>query len=174
MDSTGDFIEPISRTSSSDVHKIMFSTLFNVRRAYSYADVDLTTSINALPPQPQPVSVGPTSVLSSWLPFQRSMTGEDLDVLCKLLLIHHTSSLTSDTQNIVAGPERPIPSPNPSSKDANAISPADNRAAAALRAAQSTGSDLYSRLAAAVSERGCVAVFTFIKISCISASLTAT
>ena len=62
-----------------------YGTLYNVRRSDPYAppSVDFMYGRGAVPPQPQPVSVGPTSLVGSWLGYltSKTMTGEQIDAL---------------------------------------------------------------------------------------------
>ncbi|KAG1757244.1 lethal giant larvae like, C-terminal-domain-containing protein [Suillus lakei] len=94
VDETGDFIG--SRSHESGVlEQIVFGTLFNTRRVYDHPIVDLTSFHREIPPYPQPVSIGPPSLLGSWFRYGKSiMTGEQLDAL-------------------LAGPDRPTPPPDP-------------------------------------------------------------
>ena len=79
VDETGDFIG--TRFHDSGVlEKIVFGTLFKTRRVYDHPVVDLTSFHREIPPYPQPVSVGPPSLLGSWLRYGKtSMTGKQLD-----------------------------------------------------------------------------------------------
>jgi syntaxin-binding protein 5 len=81
VDETGDFIA--SRRHESGVfEQIVFGTLFKTRRVYDHPIVDLTSFHREIPPYPQPVSVGPPSLLSSWFRYGKPiMTGEQLDAL---------------------------------------------------------------------------------------------
>ncbi|KAJ7492344.1 WD40 containing snare-dependent exocytosis protein [Mycena latifolia] len=121
-DNTGDWM------SSRIIDRASYGTFFDFRRAYTPPDVTFTKP--NVPPQPQPVSLGPTSLLSSWFRFGQSMTGEQLDIL-------------------LGGPDRPIPEVKPPRPE-NGPSEASSLAQTAA-GAQST---LYARLQSAVGERG--------------------
>lgn len=85
VDETGDFIG--TRFHESGVlEQITFGTLFKTRRVYDYPVVDITSFHREIPLYPQPVSVGPPSLLGSWLGYGKSgMTGKQLDELRKSL-----------------------------------------------------------------------------------------
>lgn len=63
----------------------VYGTLFSQRRGfYGLPRVDLGAKRTAVPPQPQPVSLGPASVLGSLMSYigkQSTMTGEEVDAL---------------------------------------------------------------------------------------------
>lgn len=71
---------------SGTMNQATYATLFDSRRAYTLPDIELTKP--TISPQPQPVSLGPTSLLSSWFRFGQSMTGDQLDELCTMLSIY--------------------------------------------------------------------------------------
>ncbi|KAI0363639.1 hypothetical protein BV20DRAFT_1057891 [Pilatotrama ljubarskyi] len=124
-------------------------TLFSHRRTgpYTLPLVDLAYGRGAVPPQPQPVSLGPPSVMGSVLGYIGSLTaasaGEQIDTL--------------------PGPDRPVPPPNRVARPAVAHPAPDGGAAAAsseasvsaAAAGMSSGvADLYNRLGTALTERG--------------------
>ena len=84
VDETGDYVE-WKRHPCGLIYKEKYGTLFNLRRSAPYAAplVDFTVGRKAIPPQPQPVSVGPPSLLTSWLGYikSQSLTGDQVDVL---------------------------------------------------------------------------------------------
>lgn len=85
MDETGDFIGT-KLHKSGVLEQIIFGTLFKTRRVYDYPVVDLTSFHREISPYPQPVPVGPPSLLGSWLLYGKpSMTGKQLDELRKPL-----------------------------------------------------------------------------------------
>ncbi|KAJ7109928.1 lethal giant larvae like, C-terminal-domain-containing protein [Mycena epipterygia] len=128
-DDTGDWMAHTTNNAGGIIDHASYGTLFDFRRAYTPPDIDLAITKPTVPPQPQPVSLGPTSLLSSWFRFGQSMTGEQLDIL-------------------FGGPDRPIPETKPptSANPANASSLAQTTAG--------VQSSLYARLQSAVGERG--------------------
>ena len=84
MDETGDYIEWI-RHPCGLVHTEKYGTLFNVRRSgpYEAPQVDFTYGRGVVPPQPQPVSIGPPSLLNSVWGYiaTQGMTGDQVDIL---------------------------------------------------------------------------------------------
>lgn len=81
VDETGDFIA-LRRYESGVLEQIVFGTLFITRRVYDNPIVDLIRFHREIPPYPQPVSVGPPSLLGSWFRYGNPiMTGEQLDAL---------------------------------------------------------------------------------------------
>jgi hypothetical protein len=132
VDETGDFIA--SRRHESGVfEQIVFGTLFKTRRVYDHPIVDLTSFHREIPPYPQPVSVGPPSLLSSWFRYGKPiMTGEQLDAL-------------------LAGPDRPIPLPDPvqTLQDTTA-----GYVPGVMKTMENARSGVYSHLNDALAERG--------------------
>lgn len=90
VDATGDYIE-WKRHACGLVYKERYGTLFNVRRSgpYEAPQVDLATGRKAVPSQPQPVSVGPASIIGSWLGYivSQSLSGDQIDTLCERLCL---------------------------------------------------------------------------------------
>ncbi|EMD32655.1 hypothetical protein CERSUDRAFT_118683 [Gelatoporia subvermispora B] len=122
-------------------------TLFGTRRTSAYATpvIDLMHGRGTVPPHPQPVSLIPTSVISSWLGYlagQGAMTGEQIDAL-------------------LAGPDRPVPPPvaiqrphrPPPTERAN-MSESPSGANATAAPMSSGVGDMYNRLGDALAERG--------------------
>ncbi|KAI0756487.1 lethal giant larvae like, C-terminal-domain-containing protein [Daedaleopsis nitida] len=153
-DGTGDFLTHTAfpappGSSSRKVYSTELHTLFSARRVGPYAPpfVDLTHGRGPIPPQPQPVSLGPASVMSSVLGYLGSLSvtsaGDQIDAL-------------------LAGPDRPIPQPAskpalPTGKSAapSAGVPSAQSSVAATAAGMSSGvGDLYNRLGSALAERG--------------------
>jgi len=93
----------------------------------------------ALPPQPQPVSMGPASLLSQVYSYVAGQftTGEQIDAL-------------------LGGPDRPVPEKPSAAAEwlSTATTPATESGGSSLQAATSGVGDLYNRLGAAISERG--------------------
>ncbi|KAI8981153.1 lethal giant larvae like, C-terminal-domain-containing protein [Trametes punicea] len=155
-DETGDFVThnvfpvPVGSSTrpllSTELH-----TLFAQRRTEPYALplVDLAYGRRTVPPQPQPVSLGPPSMMSSVLGYIGSLSvasaGEQIDTL-------------------LAGPDRPVPPPSksaarpsterPNPGDSSANSASQTALAAAAAGMSSGVADLYNRLGTALTERG--------------------
>ncbi|TBU49995.1 lethal giant larvae like, C-terminal-domain-containing protein [Dichomitus squalens] len=153
-DDTGDYIThtafPVPAGSSfRPLLTTEIRTLFNSRRAapYELPLVDLTRGRGSVPAQPQPVSLGPPSVMSSVLGYIGSLTvagaGDQIDAL-------------------LAGPDRPIPKPHSklaerpraNSPEAGSTSPAQTSVSAKASEMSSGVGDLYNRLGTALQERG--------------------
>ncbi|KAG2155490.1 lethal giant larvae like, C-terminal-domain-containing protein [Suillus clintonianus] len=132
VDETGDFIG--TRYHESGVlEQIVFGTLFKTRRVYDCPIVDLTSFHREIPPHPQPVSVGPPSLLGSWFRYGKPiMTGEQLDAL-------------------LAGPDRPILPPDPvqTLQDTTA-----GDGPGVMKTMENARNDVYSHLNDALAERG--------------------
>ncbi|KAG1904773.1 lethal giant larvae like, C-terminal-domain-containing protein [Suillus fuscotomentosus] len=134
VDETGDFIA-LMRHDSGVLEQIVFGTLFKTRRVYDHPIVDLTSFHREIPPYPQPVSVGPPSLLGSWFRYGKPvMTGEQLDAL-------------------LAGPDRPIPPPDhmQTSQDTTAA-----YGPGVIKTVENARDGVYNRLNDALAERGCV------------------
>ncbi|KAJ7103251.1 WD40 containing snare-dependent exocytosis protein [Mycena belliarum] len=121
-DETGDWM------TAQIIDRASYGTIFDFRRAYTPPNITFTQP--TIPSQPQPVSLGPTSLLSSWFRFGQSMTGEQLDIL-------------------LGGPDRPIPEAKQSS-----LANFPTNASSAAQIATEAQSSLYARLQSAVGERG--------------------
>ncbi|KAJ7293050.1 WD40 containing snare-dependent exocytosis protein [Mycena rebaudengoi] len=126
-DETGDWLMCTLHDALPTIDHASYGTLFDFRRAYTPPDIDFSITKPTVPSQPQPVSLGPTSILSSWFRFGQSMTGEQLDTL-------------------LGGPDRPIPQVVPTA--------GTSKSASTAQAAGGAQSSLYSRLQSAVGERG--------------------
>lgn len=132
VDETGDFIAS-RRHESGILEQIVFGTLFKTRRVYDHPIVDLTSFHHEIPPYPQPVSVGPPSLLGTWFRYGKPiMTGEQLDAL-------------------LAGPDRPIPLPDPVEilQDTTA-----SYGPGVMKTMENARSGVYTRLNDALAERG--------------------
>ncbi|TFK95007.1 hypothetical protein K466DRAFT_579508 [Polyporus arcularius HHB13444] len=152
-DESGDYIVHNTFPVPSGSHTRLISstelhTLFISRRAGLYAPplVNLAHGRGSVPTQPQPVSLGPVSVVGSVLGYLGSLSitsaGDQIDAL-------------------LAGPDRPIPKPQvrPTVKStetgASASSDPSQSSVAATAAGMSAGvGDLYNRLGTAIAERG--------------------
>ncbi|KAL0951628.1 hypothetical protein HGRIS_008309 [Hohenbuehelia grisea] len=133
-DDTGDFILWKRHPKAGTVSEAIYGSLFDIRRAYSQPDLDFVSTYPDIPPQPQPVSLGPASLLGSWFSFGQQMSGDQLD-------------------SLLGGPDRPMPKPKP-----EIAADTGNRAGASAggiaASAAATQNALYSRLQSAIGERG--------------------
>ncbi|KIY50420.1 hypothetical protein FISHEDRAFT_39094 [Fistulina hepatica ATCC 64428] len=137
-DETGDYMSWLHNPPLETIHKSAYATLFAGRRINTLADIDFLATRPTVPAQPQPVSVGPPSLLGSWLPFNQGMSGDQLDA-------------------ILAGPDRPPRREKPKKLAASSGANTDNdgiTAASVVAAAQEAPSSLYDRLTGALEERG--------------------
>lgn len=82
IDEHGDFISFDVHPSSGLVQSATYGTLFNFRRANERPLVDLVNNKAIMPPQPQPVPIGPPSLLGSWFKPNTTMSGQQVDGLC--------------------------------------------------------------------------------------------
>lgn len=132
---------------------------------YDVPQVDFTAGRKPVPPQPQPVSVGPASFIGSWLGYLKSqtLTGDQVDTLRECIPSDESiAPLTMWT--LVGGPDRPVPTPKPqrpnvAASDSGSSRPQPDRANSVSEMANSASrgvSDLYSRLNNALAERGYV------------------
>lgn len=169
VDATGDYVE-WQRHACGLVRAERYGTVFSVRRAAPYAppQVDLTYARRAVPAPPQPVSVGPPSLLGAWLGYikSQSLTGDQVDALCTCCCCSACCSVLTCSVCAVGGPDRPIPAPKPQRAKPGATAsgsssadghPQPNRANSVADMANSASagvSDLYSRLNNALAERG--------------------
>ncbi|KAG1781002.1 hypothetical protein EV702DRAFT_1250552 [Suillus placidus] len=95
--------------------------------------VDLTSFHRKIPPYPQPVSVGPPSLLGSWFQYGKPiMTGEQLDVL-------------------FAGPDRPI---SPLNLAQTLQDTTSNDRSGVMKTMENTRNGVYDHLNDALAERG--------------------
>jgi syntaxin-binding protein 5 len=81
MDESGDFMVWIPHSLSGTIERAIYCTLFDIRRVSVLPSIDFLCTKPDIPAQPQPVSIGPPSLLGSWLPFSQSMTGDQLDAM---------------------------------------------------------------------------------------------
>ncbi|KAI9057006.1 hypothetical protein FKP32DRAFT_1615502 [Trametes sanguinea] len=121
-------------------------TLFAQRRVGPYALplVDLAYDRGTVPPQPQPVSLGPPSVIGSVLGYIGSFSG---------------ASAGEQIDTLLAGPDRPVPppskpTPRPTSTGGTAAGTSQSSVSAATAGMTSGVADLYNRLGSALAERG--------------------
>jgi len=139
IDESGDFIAWTPHPQSGGViQTATYGTCFDVRRSYGPPDFDFTTTRGPVPPQPQPVSLGPASLLGSWFSFNRTLSGDQVDEL-------------------LGGPDRPIPEKpelGSSSTEEGLTGTAAGAAAGFVAGASAMQTNLYNRLSSAVNERG--------------------
>ncbi|GLB35825.1 putative lethal giant larvae(Lgl) like, C-terminal [Lyophyllum shimeji] len=137
LDESGDFIAWTPHPSAGTIHQATYGTLFDIRRAYDLPDIDLACTKPVIPAPPQPVSAGPASMLNlgSWLPFNQSTSGSQIDEL-------------------LGGPDRPIPVPEQQPRNSEGGPDIAGSVAGVTAAAAATQASLYNRLTSALSERG--------------------
>ncbi|KAK7063993.1 WD40 containing snare-dependent exocytosis protein [Favolaschia claudopus] len=128
-DDTGDWIACTANGAYATIEHASYGTVFDFRRAYTPPNITIPKP--SVPSQPQPVSLGPTSLLSSWFRFGQSMTGDQLDIL-------------------LGGPDRPIPVKQTKPQ----ASPGQPDSQTLADRAAGVQSNLYARLQSAMGERG--------------------
>ncbi|KAL1951191.1 hypothetical protein VTO73DRAFT_340 [Trametes versicolor] len=128
---------------SSEIH-----TLFSRRRKgpYTLPLVDLAHGRGTVPSQPQPVSLGPPSVMGSMMGYISSFTG---------------ASAGDQIDALLAGPDRPVvpvsrlsARPTAAPTGGTAGSPSQASVSAAAAGMSSGVADLYNKLGTALNERG--------------------
>ncbi|KAI0093981.1 lethal giant larvae like, C-terminal-domain-containing protein [Irpex rosettiformis] len=146
IDDTGDYIE-WCRHPCGSIKAEKYGTLFNVRRSgpYKVPGVDFTYGRTTAPTQPQPVGIGPPSMLNTFWEYISStgLTGDQVDTL-------------------LAGPDRPLPKPQPPQRPGMPDKSGSDGASASsglsaqniANSATSGVNNLYSRLNNALAERG--------------------
>ncbi|KAH9486242.1 hypothetical protein JR316_0000306 [Psilocybe cubensis] len=140
IDESGDFIAwtlAAQARSAGVMQSATYGTFFDVRRAYTLPVIDFMIGRGTIPPQPQPVPLGPTSILGSWFTYNQTKTGQQIDEL-------------------LGGPSRPIPvkpSPASTSKDTPAEG-SSSPGSGIIAGAAAVQANLYNRFAAAMNERG--------------------
>ncbi len=134
---------------SGQIDEAVYGTLFDFRRVYSSPDVELIPSPPHIPSHPQPVPVGPSSLLSAWFRFGLSMSGDQLDALRKSL---SDTGTTYSLLLLVGGAERPIPEPEP--RLSNKEGEGDLSVASIASRAAAVHNELYGKLTSALGERG--------------------
>lgn len=139
IDQSGDFVSFSPSASSGSVGRITYGTFFDIRRAYGYPEVDLAIQACKLP-QPQPVPMGPPSLVGTWLNFTQTMSGDQFDTL-------------------LGGPDRPLlevtQKPGAAATTASGYGAGIAAGASGLAAsAASAQTSLYNKMASALSERG--------------------
>lgn len=91
VDTTGDFLAFKLDFKANLIRQLHLCSLFNIRRAYGLPDIDFSSTSREVPNPPKLVSAGPTGLLSgavSWFGGGGGMTGEQLDALCRVLLLN--------------------------------------------------------------------------------------
>lgn len=150
IDENGDFISLKSDPSSGSVRSAIYGTLFNFRRIDELPLLDLVTTKNPVPTQPQPVPMGPSSYLS-WFNSKQSMSGLQVDELRRYLCTR--VEITVLMNLLVGGPDRPQPV-----KRTRDIVPKKEETASEpssiISTATATQSTIYNRLTSALEERG--------------------
>ncbi|KAI5118052.1 hypothetical protein M0805_005899 [Coniferiporia weirii] len=137
LDDTGDFVDWVFDLQADSVCEATLGTFFATRRVYDEPVIDYTTGRRAAPGIPPRVPLGPISYLGSWFNFKKGLGGDAIDAL-------------------LAGPNRSIPQDSTTTTVLNSQwqTQMQIRAQALANQASQTGSNLYTNLSAAVSERG--------------------
>lgn len=91
VDETGDFFAWTRNPENGLIRQATYGTLFNFRRVETTPAIDLLSTKPVVPAQPQPVSLGPTSILGSWFNFGQSMTGAQIDALRRLPSMYYSN-----------------------------------------------------------------------------------
>ncbi|KAJ3988441.1 WD40 containing snare-dependent exocytosis protein [Lentinula detonsa] len=128
-DETGDFFAWTRNPETGLIRQATYGTLFNFRRVETPPEIDFLSTKPVIPAQPQPVSMGPTSILGSWFNFGQSVTGAQIDAL-------------------LGGVDRPVPKQQPRPP------PLDNDHSQIVKQVAATQNTLYDRLTSALNERG--------------------
>ena len=151
VDQSGDWVALHSKGQGSQVDTITYGTLFDIRRARPHPRVVLTMK-KSNTSQPQPVSMAPASILGSWISYYQTISGKQVDDLCKSFYCSHLSPPSKDG-TVVGGPDRPIVV-RAAPKKAEEGTPAEGTATNLAASVAQTQSSLYNRLTAAMNERG--------------------
>ncbi|TFK41835.1 WD40 containing snare-dependent exocytosis protein [Crucibulum laeve] len=133
IDESGDFLAWTQQPTSSIINSASYGSLFDIRRVYTVADVDFTTTAPLIPEQPQPISLTSSSLLGSWFNFTHGLSGNDID-------------------NLLGGPNRPLPSKAAQANQSR--EGASNVASNVAASAEAAHENLYNRLTSALGERG--------------------
>ncbi|TDL26364.1 hypothetical protein BD410DRAFT_836264 [Rickenella mellea] len=137
LDDTGDYVDWTFDPRTNAVSQISLGTFFKINHPYNDTVVDLAVGRRSLPPQPQPIPLGPTTLLGSLLNYKRSVTGDQIDAL-------------------LAGPDRPPIKPSHARIDPESQKQRESKAQAVASQTSGMGSasGLYSSLSTALAERG--------------------
>ena len=79
----GDFVAFSPDNSAQIMKSLVYGSLFSIRRQYVPPDIDFAVSRGIVPTQPQPVSLGPASLLGAWFSYNQTLSGNAIDELCK-------------------------------------------------------------------------------------------
>lgn len=82
IDESGDFVSWVRSPTSGIIDSATYGTLFDIRRLHAPADLDFTNINRNLAAQPQPVSLGPVSLMGSWFKTAQALTGAQIDDIC--------------------------------------------------------------------------------------------
>ncbi|KAG2022890.1 hypothetical protein CC2G_000608 [Coprinopsis cinerea AmutBmut pab1-1] len=136
VDRSGDFVAFSDSNQGGVVDQLVYGTFFDTRRTRFHPEINFAMKSSSVS-QPQPVSIGPASLLGTWLHFNQTYSGRQID-------------------DLLGGPNRPVivkqavtGASGPSV--AETASSAATSIAASAAAAQAT---IYSKLTAAMNERG--------------------
>ncbi|PPQ63837.1 hypothetical protein CVT24_009787 [Panaeolus cyanescens] len=144
IDDTGDYICWVPDPhvpGRSRIKSAIYGTFFDFRRVYDDPNVDFACTRGTIPAQPQPVSLGPASIIGSFFTFNQTLSGAQIDEL-------------------LGGPNRPVLQRKVVDRNAQAAEEAESskggtdKDAGAIAAAAGAQTGLYDRLTSALSERG--------------------
>lgn len=82
IDESGDFVSWVRSPTSGVIDSATYGSLFDIRRLHAPADLDFSNINRNLAAQPQPVSLGPVSLMGSWFKTSQALTGAQIDDLC--------------------------------------------------------------------------------------------
>ncbi|KAJ2931894.1 hypothetical protein H1R20_g5200, partial [Candolleomyces eurysporus] len=139
IDHSGDFLAFSPGPSGGTINQVIYGTFFDIRRAYSPPEVDFAMKPCKIP-QPQPISMGPPSLVGTWLSFGQSTSGDQLDNLLG----------GPDRAELVAQRSREAAERSPS----GAAGGASTTAASLAATAASAQASIYNKLSSALGERG--------------------
>jgi len=138
LDDTGDYVDWVFDEKQMTVSKMTMGTLFAMRRVFDEPVVDFASNRKQAPGVPQPIPLGPASLLGSLFNFKKSISGDQIDAL-------------------LAGPKRPLEGGAESTSAAvngQWQAQMQTRAAAIAAQASQAGNEIYNNLAIALNERG--------------------
>lgn len=81
LDDTGDYVDWTFDARSGGVSKMTLGTFFAQDHPHGEPLVDFVAGRRPVPAPPQPVPLGPSSLLGSLFSFQKSVSGDQIDAL---------------------------------------------------------------------------------------------
>lgn len=136
IDESGDFVSWVRSPTSGVIDSATYGSLFDIRRLHAPADLDFSNINRNLAAQPQPVSLGPVSLMGSWFKTSQALTGAQID-------------------DLLGGPDRPTPKkPQDRAVTGDAAMSVEAGVASIAGAAAAAQANIYNRLTSALGERG--------------------